>query len=203
MKKLSLAVLASTKGTVLQAVIDAIRNGTLAADLKIVISDNKNAFALEKARANGVKAVFVDPKGKNKVGYDGELAAILKKEGIELICLVGFKRILSNGFVEKYRNRVMNVHPSLLPDFPGWGPGVHEAVLESGVKESGCTVHFVSEEVDAGPIILQEKVPVLEGDTVETLRERVQEAEKRIYPKAIQLFAEGRLRVEGNKVKTS
>lgn len=195
-KKLKIGVLASTKGTDLQAIIDAIRTGTLNAELCCVISNKKDAYALERARSQGFEAIYILQENKTREQFDKEVAAELEKRNVELICLIGYMRILSDWFVQKFRNRIMNVHPSLLPAFAGgMNLNVHEAVLKAGVKETGCTIHFVTEEVDKGPIILQKKVPVLEGDTPETLKQRVQEAEKVAYVEAIRLFKEGKIKV--------
>lgn len=200
LKKLKLAVLASTRGTDLQAVIDEIQAGRLDAELRVVISDKPDAPALEKARSQGFNALFVDEAGKPREEYDGELVKLLEKEQIELVVLIGYMRLLGENFVKAYENRIINVHPSLLPAFPGMDLNVHQAVLDAGCKVSGCTVHFVDAGTDTGAIILQKAVEVKEGDTAETLKQRVQEAEKEILPKAIQLFAEGRLKLDGKKV---
>lgn len=189
----NIAVLASTKGTDLQAIIDEIKVGKLDVNLKIVISDKKNAYALERARNQGFRAVFIDPKGKTREQFDREMIEILQKNNIELVVLVGFMRILSPVFVKSYKNHIINVHPALIPAFSGplfFGANVHKAVIESGVKETGCTFHFVTEECDAGPIILQKKVTVEPSDTPETLKEKVQALEKKWYPEVIRWIQE-------------
>jgi len=201
MKRTRIGVLASTRGTDLQAVIDEAEARRLDADVSVVISDNKDAYALERARAHGIEAVFVDPAGKTKQQLDDEIMSILDEKGVDLVLLIGYKRFLGKRFVERYRDRIMNIHPSLLPAFPGWDKSVHEAVLEHGVKVTGCTLHFVDESRDAGPIILQRPVQVEEGDTPDSLKARVQEAEKQVILEAIRLFQEGRLRVEGRRVR--
>ncbi len=196
MEKLKLGVLASTKGTDLQAIIDAVRDGKLNAEICCVISNKEDAYALERARNHGIEAVFISPKGKTREEFDKEIAKELEKRGVRLVCLIGYMRIVSEWFVAKYRNRIMNVHPSLLPKFAGgMDTNVHEEVLKAGEKETGCTIHFVTEEVDSGPIIIQKKVPVLPNDTPDTLKERVQAAEKIAYVEAIQMFIDGKLKL--------
>ena len=200
-----IAVLASGRGTNLQAIIDATESGYIPGRVIVVISDKRDAYALERARKHGIEALFLDPSSCNsRDEYDKLLGDEIEKRGADLICLAGFMRILSHSFVSRFRNRIMNIHPALLPSFGGvgmYGERVHKAVLDYGVKITGCTVHFVTEEVDGGPIILQEAVPVLDDDTPETLAGRVLEHEHRIYPEAIKLFAEGRLEVVGRRVR--
>lgn len=190
-----IGVLASTKGTDLQAIIDEIKSGTLpGVEIAIVLSNKKNAYALERARLQEVKAFFVDPEGKTREEYDAELARILKEYSVDLICLIGYMRVLSPDFVRQFPRRIINVHPALMPKFSGpgfYGKNVHQAVLEAGEKETGCTIHFVDEEVDAGEIIAQERVKIEPGDTPETLKEKVQSLEKKLYPEVIRRFAEG------------
>jgi phosphoribosylglycinamide formyltransferase-1 len=198
---LTIGVLASTRGTDLQELIDLSEAGKLDVKIACVISDKKEAYALERARKHRIEAIFIDPKGKKRETFDKEAAALLEARGVKVVVLIGYMRLFSSWFVEKYRNRIMNIHPSLLPLFPGMDRSVHEEVLNAGVKITGCTVHFVDEGKDTGPIILQEAVPVLNGDTVDSLKDRVQAAEKRILPQAIRLFAGNRLVVEGNKVR--
>lgn len=200
MEKLKLGVLASTRATDLQAIIDASRQGTLNAELRVVISNKPDAFALERARSQGFKAVFVEGEGKRREEYDGEIARIMEAEGVQLVLLIGYLRWLSKSFVQKFAGRVMNVHPSLLPAFPGMDRAVHESVLAAGCKITGCTVHFVDEGQDTGPIIIQGAVPVLDDDSVESLKQRVQEAEKKCVVEAVRLFGEGRLEVRGKRV---
>lgn len=191
-----IAVLASTRGTDLQAIIDEIKAGRLAVELACVVSNKKNCYALERAAAQGFKTYFVDPKDKTRVEFDREMAKILKNEKVDLIVLVGYMRILTPYFVGEFKNRIINVHPALIPKYCGkdfFGNNVHEAVLKAGEKETGMTIHYVEEEVDAGPIIIQKKCPVLPGDTPDTLKERVQALEKEWYSKAIQMIAEKHL----------
>jgi len=196
---LRIAVLASGRGTNLQATIDAIEAGQLDCRLAIVVSDRADAQALERARKHGTEAVFVDPKRyTDREAFDRAVLTLLVEHRVELVCLAGFMRILTPGFIAAYRDRIMNIHPALLPAFPGLH--AQRRALEHGVKASGATVHFVDEGVDTGPIILQAAVPVYEGDTEETLAARILEQEHQIYPQAIQLFAEGRLELRGRRV---
>jgi len=196
---LKLGVLASGRGTNLQAILDAVAKGELPAQVAVVVSDNPTAPALERARQAGVPAVFVDPRGRPKKVYEEELSRVLADHGVELVCLAGYMRVMGKGFLQRWEGRVLNIHPSLLPAFPGL-EGQRQA-WEYGVKLAGCTVHFVVPEVDAGPIILQAAVPVLGEDTPETLAARILEQEHRIYVEAIRLYAEGRLCIEGRRVK--
>ena len=198
---INIAVLASTRATDMQAIIDEIRNG-VDAKIACVISNKQDAYALERARRNGVEAVFIDPKNKSREGYDAEIVNELEKRNVDLVLLIGYMKIISPYFVDKYRNRIMNIHPSLLPAFGGgMDKDVHTAVLESGCKVTGCTLHFVTEDVDAGPIILQKAVDIDENETADSLKEKVQKAEKEVLIKAIRLFADGKITVEGNKVR--
>jgi phosphoribosylglycinamide formyltransferase-1 len=200
---LRVAVLVSGRGSNLQAVIDAIEAGTVQAKIVAVISNKKEAPALERARRHGLSGLFVDPKpytGKpdSREAYDRELLTVLRQQDVELVLLAGYMKIVTGLLVEAFVNRMMNIHPSLLPSFPGLD--VQKKAIEWGCKVAGCTVHFVTEGVDEGPIILQAAVPVLDDDTPDTLAARILEQEHKIYPRAVQLFAEGRLRVEGRRV---
>lgn len=197
---LRLGVLASGRGSNLQAILDAIGRGDLAAEVRVVVSDRPGARALERARQAGAAAVFVDRSAyPDREAADAAMARVLQEHGVDLVILAGYMRILGRGFVAAFRGRVLNIHPSLLPAFPGLH--AQRQALEHGVKVAGCTVHFVDEGLDSGPIVLQAAVPVLEGDTEETLSARILEQEHRLYPEAIRLFAEGRLRVEGRRVR--
>jgi phosphoribosylglycinamide formyltransferase-1 len=194
-----LGVLASGRGSNLQAIIDAIRGGLVPARIAVVIADRERALALDRARAHAIPAVFLDPGPcADRAAYDQALVRRLRASAVDLVCLAGFMRVLGPGFVRAFAGRVMNVHPSLLPAFPGLH--AQRQALEHGVKVAGATVHFVDEGVDTGPIVLQEAVPVLDGDTEDSLSERILAAEHRIYPEAIRLFAAGRLRIVGRRV---
>lgn len=200
---LRVAVLASGRGSNLQAVIDAIERGEVPARIVAVISNKQDAVALERARKHGIKEVFLDPKplaGRpdSREAYDRLVLDQLRQLDVELVLLAGYMKIVTRVLVEAYANRMMNIHPSLLPSFPGLD--VQKKAIEWGCKLAGCTVHFVTEGVDEGPIILQAAVPVFDEDTPETLAARILEQEHKIYPKAVQLFAEQRLRVEGRRV---
>ena len=197
--RLRLAVLASGRGSNLQAIIDAIDNGRLHAVLALVISNKAEAQALERARKHGAPAVFLDPKATpGKEAYDAVILEHLRKHDVGLVALAGYMKIVTRVIIDAYAGRIMNIHPSLLPSFTGLA--AQQQALDWGVKMSGCTVHFVEEGVDTGPIIQQTAVPVLEGDTAESLEARILAQEHRIYPEAIQLFAEGRLAIEGRRV---
>lgn len=197
-----LAVLASTKATDMQAIIDAINAKELDAQISVVISDKLHAYALARANKYDIDAIFVDPNDISREEFDKKVDSVLQQNEVDLILLIGYMRILSSFFVNKWKNKIMNIHPSLLPDFAGgMDKDVHQKVLDSGVKETGCTLHFVTEGVDTGPIILQKRVSIEENETVDTLKEKVQKAEQEIILKAIKLFAEGKIKVEGNEVK--
>ena len=201
---LRLGVLASGRGSNLQAIIDAIETGTLDARIVVVISNKREAPALDRARRHGITEIFLDPKpfsGRpdTREAYDRALLDILQKYEAELVLLAGYMKIVTSVLVQAYPNRIMNIHPALLPAFPGLD--VQKKALEHGVKISGCTVHFVTEGVDEGPIIVQAAVPVLESDTAEALSARILEQEHRLYPRAVQLYAEGKLQVEGRCVR--
>lgn len=197
---MNIAVLCSGNGTNLQAIIDKVTSGYIKADIALVISDNKDAFALKRALKAGIENIFIDPKAfKSKEDFDKEIIKRLKAKDTGLVVLAGFMRLLGDEFIKEYRNRIVNIHPALLPSFKG-RHGIKDA-LEHGVKITGATVHFVNEELDDGPIILQSAVEVKEGDTEESLLERVHKEEHRIYPEAVKLFTEGKLKVEGRIVR--
>lgn len=201
MRRLRIGVLASGRGTNLQALIDASREGRLLGDVVIVLSDVADATALERARKAGIEARYIDPGRKGaRLSKESEARYVeaLEASKVDLIALAGFMRILSSEFVRHFRWKILNIHPSLLPAFPGLR--AQKQAVEYGVKYSGCTVHFVDEGVDTGPIILQAPVPVLEGDTEESLARRILKEEHRIYAEAINLYAQGRLRIEGRIV---
>lgn len=200
---LRVAVLASGRGSNLQAILDAIESRVLQAQIVAVISNKKDAVALERARKHGLPDLFVDPKpfsGRpdNREAYDRALLEVLEQRQVELVLLAGYMKIVTSVLVHAYANRMMNIHPSLLPSFPGLE--VQKKAIDWGCKLAGCTVHFVTEGVDEGPIILQAAVPILDNDTPEALAVRILEQEHKIYPRAVQLFAEGRLKVDGRRV---
>ena len=195
---IKLGVLCSGRGTDLQSIIDAIERGELDAKISVVLTDKPNVKALERAELAGIKNICVDRKNFfTRADFEAELLKNL--DGVDLVILAGFMRILSADFVRRYEGRLMNIHPSLLPAFPG--AHAHRDVLAYGAKISGCTVHFVDEGTDSGPIILQAAVEVREDDTEETLAARVLEQEHKIYPRAIKLFIDGQLKIEGRKVR--
>ncbi len=202
---LRVGVLVSGTGSNLQALIDACRRGDAPAAIAVVISNVPMAFALERARAAGIPAVVVNHRDHASVeAFEAALWEALVTHRVELVCLAGFLRILSPGFVGASPGRILNIHPALLPAFGGkgmYGERVHRAVLASGVRHSGCTVHFVTDVPDGGPIIAQAIVPVEQGDTPATLAARVAKEEHRLYPEVVRLFAEHRLRLEGDRVR--
>ena len=198
-KKHVLGVLCSGRGTDLQSIIDAVNAGQIDAQIGIVITDKPGVMALERAEKAGIKNICINRKEfADRQSFEEKLAEALKAEGVTLVVLAGFMRILSPYFVHEFSGRIMNIHPALLPSFTG--AHAHRDVLAYGVKVSGCTVHFVDEGMDSGPIILQAAVPVLQDDTEDTLGARVLEQEHILYPKAIQLYVEGKLRVDGRHV---
>ena len=203
MSALKIGVLVSGGGSNLQAIHSAIHSGTLQATIAVVISNKKEAPGLTRANAEGLPCVFHDPKpfageANARETYDQALVEMLRNHGVELVILAGYMRIVTATLINTYQGKIMNIHPSLLPAFPGLS--AQQQALDWGVKISGCTVHFVTEGVDEGPIILQAAVPVGEGDTVESLSARILKEEHRIYPEAIQLYAEGRLQIQGRQV---
>lgn len=166
------------------ALIDAAQAGMIpTAEVAVVISDQPAAAGLEKAQERGIESVIIERRGRAREAHDREITAVLRDRKIDLICLAGYMRILSNEFIEGFRGRILNIHPSLLPSFPGLGP--QQQALDNGMNFSGCTVHFVDETLDGGPIIAQRVVPVLARDTVETLSARILEQEHQLYPEAV------------------
>jgi phosphoribosylglycinamide formyltransferase 1 len=195
-----LGVLVSGSGTNLENIAVKIEEGAVRARIVVVISNVEDAYALVRAGRHGLQAVFVDPASfGDRAAYDRELIRILTENDVDLVVLAGYMMLVGGEIVETFPHRIMNIHPALLPSFPGTS-GVADA-LDHGVKITGVTVHFVDEGLDTGPIIVQESVPVLPGDDEETLHQRIHEVEYRIYPQAIQYFCEGRLRVEGRRVR--
>ncbi len=205
---INLGILVSGRGSNMEAILQKIKEGSIK-NVKpcVVISNKSNARALEIAKQYGVNAVFIDDEGKKGASweYDRKIVDCLQENQVTpengLVCLAGFMRIISKEFVQKYRWRIMNIHPALLPSFPGLN--VQKQALEYGAKISGCTVHFVDEGVDTGPIIIQASVEVKDDDTADSLAARILEQEHSIYPEAVRLFAEGKLSIEGRRVKIS
>ncbi|NLY76594.1 MAG: phosphoribosylglycinamide formyltransferase [Tissierellia bacterium] len=200
----NIGVLISGTGTNLQAIIDGIKLGKIPGKIRLVISNKEDAYGLVRCKKENIESLFIDPKGYDNISYCRRLMEEFKKRDVELIVLAGFMRILSEEFVQAYRNRIINIHPSLIPSFSGkgyYGERVHQAVLDYGVKYTGATVHFVDEGADTGPIILQEVVIVDEDDTVETLREKVLRVEHKILVEAVSLYCQNKLIVKGRKVR--
>jgi phosphoribosylglycinamide formyltransferase-1 len=196
---LRIGVLASGRGSNFQSIIDAVEAGRVKAELRVLVTDNPGAFAVERAKKHGIEHIIMRPKQfTSKDDYFGAIAKELKSRNVGLVVLAGFMRVVGKPLVDAYRNRIMNIHPALLPSFAGLH-GQQQA-HDYGVKISGCTVHFVDEGMDTGPIIIQAAVPIRDDDTEETLSERILKFEHKIYPEAIRLFSEGRLRVVGRKV---
>ncbi|MEE9499811.1 MAG: phosphoribosylglycinamide formyltransferase [Candidatus Omnitrophota bacterium] len=196
---MNIAVFVSGNGTNLEAIIDAISRGEIKAKIALVVSDNKDAYALVRAKKANVETFVLSPKDfKSREDYDRKIIKELEKRSVRLVVLAGFMRLLSPYFVRQYKNKIMNIHPALLPSFKGTH-GIKDA-FEYGMEMTGVTVHFVDGELDHGPIILQEAVSIDGDDTLETLEEKIHKVEHRLYPKAIRLFVEGKLKIEGRKV---
>ncbi|RXG33456.1 phosphoribosylglycinamide formyltransferase [Methanohalophilus sp. WG1-DM] len=197
---LNIAVLISGRGSNLQSIIDNVESGYIPnANVSVVISDNKDAYGLKRAMNHGINAVFIDPAAyQSKEDLDSALLDVLARSSTDVLLLAGFMRILGSDVINAYSNRIMNIHPALLPSFKGLH--AQKQALDYGVKITGCTVHFVDEGMDSGPIILQKSVPVLDSDTEESLSERILAQEHIIFPEAVKLFAEGRLYVKGRRV---
>jgi phosphoribosylglycinamide formyltransferase-1 len=193
-----LGILISGRGSNFEAIADRVAAGELDAEIAVVISNRPEAPGLEAARRRGLPAVAIPSKGLDREVYDRMLVEELRARGVELVCLAGFMRLLSATFVRAFPNRILNIHPSLLPSFPGLD-AQHQA-FEHGVRVTGCTVHFVDEYLDAGPILAQATVPVLDSDTVETLSARILKEEHRIYSEALRIAIGGKYRIEGRRV---
>jgi len=202
MGSINIGVLASGRGSNLEAILQSCEEGRIDGKVSVVISDVEDAYALERARKHGVPAVYIPP-GKFKTKLEPEIEAqyvrVLTEHGVDLVCLAGFMRILGSCLIGEFRGRILNIHPALLPAFPGLE--AQRQAWEYGAKVAGCTVHFVDEGVDTGPIIIQRAVPVLDDDDWHTLADRILEQEHKAYSEAIQLFAQGRLVVEGRRVR--
>ncbi|OPY07992.1 MAG: Phosphoribosylglycinamide formyltransferase [Syntrophus sp. PtaB.Bin001] len=198
-RNLPIGVLVSGSGSNLQSIIDNIESGNLEAEIRIVISNNPVAYALKRARQHKIKTAIIKHNDfETRESFDREIVGILKSCGVELVVMAGFMRVISSVLIKAYPNKIVNIHPALLPSFPGMH--AQRQALEYGVKFSGCTVHFVDENVDSGPIIIQAIVPVYEEDTEETLSARILKEEHRIYPQAIQFLAKNKIRIENRKV---
>jgi formyltetrahydrofolate-dependent phosphoribosylglycinamide formyltransferase len=197
-----IGVLGSTKGTDMQAIIDSIARKELDAEIVCVISNKEDAPILERARSHSIEAIFLDYEGNKEVLFDKAAAHEFDQRGVELILLIGFMKIVSPWLCKHYENKIMNIHPSLLPLFSGGrDKNIHEQVLDLGLKITGCTLHFVTADVDKGPIIMQKPVAVEDNDSPESLKAKVQQAEQEVLIESIKLFSSGKIRVEGNKVK--
>lgn len=199
----NIAVLISGGGTNLQAIIDAVESGEINGKISLIISNRKDAYGLERGKNHNIKTLYLSGKGISQKEYDEKLIEILEEEKADLVVLAGFLKILGRNFIKIYENKIINVHPSLIPSFCGegyYGMRVHEAAIDYGVKISGATTHFVNEKADAGPIIMQGVVEVLEEDSPKDLQVRILEIEHRILVESVKLFCEDSLRVEGRKV---
>jgi phosphoribosylglycinamide formyltransferase-1 len=194
----TIGILISGRGSNMEAILDAIEAGRIAARAGLVISNVEGAPGLARARARGVEAIALGHRGRSREEHDARMLAELERRDVGLVCLAGYMRLLSPSFIQAYPNRILNIHPSLLPSFPGLG--AQRQALDYGVKVSGCTVHFVDEELDHGPIIIQRTVPVEPDDTEESLSARILVEEHRAYPEAVRLVASGLVRVEGRAV---
>ena len=187
---IQLGVLGSTRGTDLQAILDAIKSGDLNADVSVVLSNRKNAYILKRAENHSVPALFISHKGKPREEFDSEMTVVLKEHNVDLVLLIGFMRILSAEFCREWREKVLNVHPSLLPKYAGgMDTNIHEEVLNNCETETGCTIHFVTDEVDSGPVLIQKKCNIDSNDTVETLKTKVQKLEGEAFIEAIKLIS--------------
>ena len=203
MEKINIGVLISGSGTNLQAIINNVNNNKINGEIKLVISNRQDAFGLKRAEKEGIKNIFINPK-EYCDDYDKKLVSEFKRENIQLIVLAGYLRILTKPILKEYSNRIINIHPSLIPSFSGkkfYGIKVHEEAIKYGVKISGATTHFVDEEPDGGPIIIQDTVRVDYEDRAESLQKKVLKVEHKILSESIELFCEGRLEVIGRKVK--
>lgn len=200
-KRLKLGVLISGRGSNLQALLDAVADSAFPAEVALVLSNRADAYGLERAAKAGVESAVIDhkPFKGDRPAFEAAMDARLRQSGVELVCLAGFMRLLSPWFVNQWRDRMINIHPSLLPSFKGLD--THQRVLDAGGRLHGCTVHYVRAEMDDGPIIVQAAVPVLDGDDADALAHRVLAQEHSIYPLAVRLIAEGRARVEGERVR--
>ena len=199
---LPIGILASGSGTNLQAIIDAIEDGRVPAEIRLIICNRPSAKALERAERHRLDAELVDHKAfPSREAFDQHVVDLLRDRGVELVCLAGFDRLLSSVFVRAFQGRILNIHPALLPAFPGLH--AQRQALDYGVRIAGCTVHIVDEQTDHGPIVIQAAVPVYSDDTVESVTERILAEEHRIYPEAVCLFAEGRIHIDGRRIRVA
>jgi phosphoribosylglycinamide formyltransferase, formyltetrahydrofolate-dependent len=200
---LNIGVLISGSGSNLQSLIDSVNNGYINGRVSVVISDREGAYGIERAKLSGIPSVVLNRKAMGIDELNDRIMSTLKKYNVELIVLAGYLSIISSEIVQKYKNAIINIHPSLIPSFCGpsfYGLKVHEKAIEYGVKVSGCTVHFVDEGTDTGPIILQKAVEVYDDDTPEILQKRILVYEHKLLPEAVKLFCEGRINISGRKV---
>lgn len=198
---MKIGILISGRGSNMLALADAVDEGRVPeAEIAVVISDQRDAAGLRRAAERGIETLVIERRGRKREEHDGEIVAALRAYGVELVCLAGYMRLLSASFIEAFRGRTLNIHPSLLPAFPGLD--AHRQALEHGVKWTGCTVHFVDETLDGGPIIAQQAVPVRDDDTVETLSQRILVEEHRLYVEALALVVRGNYEITGRRVKS-
>lgn len=199
MTPLPIAVLVSGSGSNLQAIIDAIEDGRVPAEIRVIVCNRPHAQAIERAERHGIPCEVIEHAAfPSRAAFDERVVEVLRDKGVELVCLAGFDRLLSSTFVAAFPGRILNIHPALLPAFPGMN--AQRQALEYGVRITGCTVHVVDEKMDHGPIVIQAAVPVYSDDTVESISERILAEEHRIYPEAVCLFAEGRIRLDGRRI---
>lgn len=205
MPQVKIGVLISGSGTNLQSLIDNVESGSIKGVISLVISNKKDVYGLERAKQHNIHAIYLNAKDyENFDKYNDALIEELKNHGVELVVLAGYLKILTSKFIEEYRNRIINIHPSLIPSFSGkgyYGIKVHEAVIDYGVKISGATVHFVDEGADTGPIIIQEAVEVKSDDTAVTLQQKILQIEHKILPLAVKYYSEGKIQISGRKIK--
>jgi len=196
---MKLGILISGRGSNMTAIVDAVQGDAIpGAEVAVVISDKPDAAGLEKARERGVKTVVIERAGRKRAEHDAEIGETLRANGVDIVCLAGYMRLLSPGFIRSFPNKIINIHPSLLPSFPGLD--AQKQAFDHGVRITGCTVHFVNEDLDAGAIILQKAVEVADDDTAETLSARILEQEHGLYVEALRRIAEGNYRIEGRRV---
>jgi phosphoribosylglycinamide formyltransferase-1 len=198
MGEFAIGVLASGRGTDFQSIVDAVERGYLNVEIAVLICNIEDAPVIERAKRHGIPWVYIDHRGKTRQEFEEEVVKVLKERNVDLVVFAGFMRIVTSYFIDQFRGRIINIHPSLLPAFPG--THAQKDAVEWGVRVSGCTVHFVDESVDGGPIIFQKAVPVYPEDDPDTLATRILEQEHRVLPYVIKLLAEGRVKVDGRKV---